>query len=92
MQNLLRCRCRRVVDLKLSIVATRSSDGEGKAEDLLKNQVKRGTVSETEEKEGSWWRVNLTEKYVLYLTHYTAYHYSSTGGWKARLMGVNGQR
>ncbi|XP_067020541.1 uncharacterized protein [Acropora muricata] len=56
------------------IVATRSSDGEGKAEDLLKNQVKRGTVSGTEEKKGSWWRVDLTEKYALYLTHYTLRH------------------
>ena len=55
------------------IVATRSSDGEGKAKDLRKNQVKRGTVSGTE-KEGSWWRVDLTEKYALYLTHYTLRH------------------
>ena len=94
MQSLLRCRCRRVVDLKLSIVVTRSSDGEGETEDLLKNQVKRGTVmiSETEDKEDSWWRTDLTDKYALNLTHYTAYQYSSTGGWKARLMCVNGQR
>jgi len=68
MQILLRYRCRRVVDLKLSVVATRSSDGEGKAEDLLKNQVKRGTVMirGTEDKEDSWWRMDLTEKYALY--------------------------
>ena len=80
MQNLLCYRCRRVVDLKLSIFASRSSDGEGRAGDLLKNQVKRGTVmiSGTEDKEGSWWRVDLTEKYTLYLTHYTAYQYAST--------------
>ena len=80
MQNLLRYRCRRVVDLKLSVVATRCSDGEGKAGDLLKNQVKRGIVriSGTVDKEGSWWRVDLTEKYTLYLTHYTAYQYAST--------------
>ncbi|XP_015748405.1 PREDICTED: chromosome partition protein MukB-like, partial [Acropora digitifera] len=41
----------------------KSSDGERKAEDPLKNQVKRGTVmiSGTEDKEGSWWRVDLTE-------------------------------
>ncbi|XP_067020537.1 GRIP1-associated protein 1-like isoform X2 [Acropora muricata] len=56
------------------IVASRSSDGEGKAEDILKNQVKRGTISGTEEKKGSWWRVDLTEKYALYLTHYTLRH------------------
>ena len=49
-------------------------------------------ISGTEDKEDSWWRMDLTEKYALYLTHDTAYQYSSTGGWKARLMGVNGQR
>ena len=54
--------------------ATRSSDGEGKAADLLKNQVKPGTVSGTEDKKDSWWRVDLSEKYELYLTHYTLRH------------------
>ncbi|XP_074622553.1 uncharacterized protein LOC141880868 isoform X2 [Acropora palmata] len=56
------------------IVVTRSSDREGHAEDLLKDQVKRGTVSGTKDKEGSSWCVDLTEKYVLYLTHYTLRH------------------
>ena len=56
------------------IVATRSSDGEGKAADLLKNQVKFGTVSGTEDKKDSWWCVDLTEKCALYLTHYTLRH------------------
>ena len=56
------------------ILATRSSNGEGKAEDLLKNQVKRGTVSGTKDMEDSWWCVDLTDKYALYLTHYTLRH------------------
>lgn len=56
------------------IVATRSSDGEGHAEDLLKNEVRPGTVSGTKEKKDSKWCVDLTEKYVLCLTHYTLRH------------------
>ena len=56
------------------IVATRSSNGEGKAEDLLENQVRRGTVSGTKDQEDSWWCVDLSEKYALYLTHYTLRH------------------
>ena len=56
------------------IVVIRSSDGEGYAEDLLQNQVKHGTVCGTKDKEGSSWCVDLTEKYVLYLTHYTLRH------------------
>ncbi|XP_044179726.1 E3 ubiquitin-protein ligase Ufd4-like [Acropora millepora] len=56
------------------IVATRSSDREGHAEDLLKDQVKSGSVSGTKDKEGSSWCVDLTEKYVLFLTHYTLRH------------------
>ena len=53
------------------IVVTRSSDRKGHAEDLLK---KRGTVSGTKDNEGSSWCVDLTEKYVLFLTHYTLRH------------------
>ena len=56
------------------IVATRSSDGEGSAMDLLENQVQTGTQSGTKDKEDSWWCVDLTEKYVLFLTHYTLRH------------------
>ena len=62
-----------------NIVVTRSSDGEGKAEDVLKNQVKSGTVSGTKDKENSWWSVDLTEKYALYLTHYTLRHGHNRG-------------
>ena len=29
-------------------------------------------ISETEDMEDSWWCMDLTEKYTLYLTHYTA--------------------
>lgn len=56
------------------IVATRSSDGKGCAEDVLKNLVKWGTVSKTKDEQSSWWCVDLTEKHALYLTHYTLRH------------------
>ena len=59
---------------RTQIVATRSSDGEGNAMDLLENQVQTGTQSGTKDKEDSWWCVDLTEKYVLYLTSYTLRH------------------
>ena len=59
---------------RTQIVATRSSDGEGNAMDLLENQVQTGTLSGTKDKEDSWWRVDLTEKYLLYLTSYTLRH------------------
>ncbi|XP_015771978.1 PREDICTED: E3 ubiquitin-protein ligase HECTD1-like [Acropora digitifera] len=56
------------------IVATRSSNGKGCAEDVLENQVKWGKVSKTKDEENSWWCVDLTEKHALYLTHYTLRH------------------
>ncbi|XP_067021487.1 E3 ubiquitin-protein ligase hecd-1-like [Acropora muricata] len=57
-----------------SITATRSSDGEGKAIDVLQNRVDREIVSGTKAEENSWWCVDLTENYALYLTHYTLRH------------------
>ena len=59
---------------RTQIVATRSSDGEGNAMDLLENQVQTGTLSGTKDEEDSWWCVDLTERYVLYLTRYTLRH------------------
>ena len=67
------------------IVATRSSDGKGCAEDVLENQVKWGTVSKTKDEENSWWCVDLTEKHALYLTHYTLRH----GRYRRRSVLVN---
>ena len=56
------------------IIATRSSDEEGKATDILENRVDREIVSGTKDEEQSWWCVDLTENYALYLTHYTLRH------------------
>ncbi|XP_067022585.1 uncharacterized protein [Acropora muricata] len=57
-----------------SITATRSSDGEGKAIDILENRVDREIVCGTMAERESWWCVDLTENYALYLTHYTLRH------------------
>ncbi|XP_015773245.1 PREDICTED: uncharacterized protein LOC107351460 [Acropora digitifera] len=56
------------------IIATRSSDEGGKATDILENRVDREIVSGTKDEEQSWWCVDLTENYALYLTHYTLWH------------------
>ena len=56
------------------ITATRSSGKKGQAEDILKNEVKNGLVCATDSVEDSWWCVDLTENYALYLTHYTLRH------------------
>lgn len=59
------------------IITTRSSDEQGDAIDLLRNQ--RGTISGTKDEERSWWCVDLTDKYALYLTHYTLRHGRDNG-------------
>ena len=56
------------------IIATRSSDEEGKASDILENRVDREIVSGTKAEEKSWWCVDLTENNALYLAHYTLRH------------------
>ena len=56
------------------ISATRSSGKKGEAQDILKNKVKKGLVCATNSVENSWWCVDLTENYALYLTHYTLRH------------------
>ena len=56
------------------IIATRSSDKEGKATDILENRVDREIISGTKAEEKSWWCVDLTENYALYLTYYTLRH------------------
>ena len=64
--------------IQKSITATRSSDGEGKAIDVLENGVDRQIVSGTKAEKKSWWCVDLTENYALYLTHYTLRHGHNT--------------
>ena len=57
------------------MAATRSSNEEGDATDILENCLARGIVSGTsKDEEQSWWCVDLTEKYALYLTHYSLRH------------------
>ncbi|XP_044179016.1 E3 ubiquitin-protein ligase hecd-1-like [Acropora millepora] len=56
------------------ITATRSSDEHGDAKIILENQARTGIISATRAKKNSWWCVDLTENYALYLTHYTLRH------------------
>ena len=55
------------------IIAKRSSRENGRANDVLENEYSGGE-SGTKNKENSWWCVDLTEKYSLYLTHYSLRH------------------
>lgn len=55
------------------IIAKRSSTENGRANDVLENEYSGGE-SGTKNKENSWWCVDLTEKYSLYLTHYSLRH------------------
>ena len=60
--------------IQTRIIATRSSNQVGEASDILENRVDREIVSGTKAEEKSWWCVDLTENYALYLTHYTLRH------------------
>ena len=60
------------------IIATRSSDERGTATLILENELQRGVVCATKAWENSWWCVDLTENYALYLTHYTLRHGPNT--------------
>ena len=57
------------------IIATRSSDEQGVANDLLDNRTIRGTKDE----DRSSWCVDLSEKYALFLTHHTLRHARENG-------------
>ena len=59
---------------RTSIIATRSSDERGTAKLILENELEGGVVNTTMAEPFSWWCVDLTENYVLYLTHYTLRH------------------
>ena len=51
------------------LLALRSSEGPGKASDIFDHQ--KGTISGTEEKEGSWWSIDLGPSFRLAITHYS---------------------
>lgn len=56
-----------------------SSDKEGSASDLLDHEHIKKKRSCTEAEQESWWRVELSKKYSLYLTHYTLRHGRDNG-------------
>ena len=51
------------------LLSSRSSEGPGKASDIFDH--KKGTISGTEEKEGSWWSIDLGPSFRLAITHYS---------------------
>ena len=59
------------------LLATRSSEGPGKASDIFDHQ--KGTISGTEEKEGSWWSIDLGPSFRL--AKFTAPPPFYTGTW-----------
>lgn len=61
-------------DLSTRVTATRSSTKLGSASDLLNYCNNTRKESGTKDDNGSWWCVALSEKYSLYLTHYTLRH------------------
>ena len=60
-----------------TLEASRSSDGPGQASDIFDH--KKGKTSGTEEKRGSWWCIDLSENYLLVVTHYALRHGKSDG-------------
>ena len=58
-------------------IATRSSDGPGKASDIFNHRI--GTTSGTKEMKGSWWCIDLGKNYLLVITHYALKHGRSDG-------------
>ena len=57
------------IDAFPRIDVTRSSDGPGDVTDLVGNRKEK--VCGTLDKKNSWWCVDLTKSYTLYLTHYS---------------------
>ncbi|XP_022785904.1 serine/threonine-protein kinase MRCK beta-like [Stylophora pistillata] len=66
-------------DLTKRVIASRSSDKEGSASDLLDHEHIKKKRSCTEAEQESWWRVELSKKYSLYLTVYTLRHGRDNG-------------
>lgn len=82
-------------DASAKVVATRSSDGTGKACDVLS---RRGATTNcgTAEIEGSWWCVDLGENYLLFPTHCSLRHGKKEGdsilrGWKLQGGSIDGK-
>lgn len=66
-------------DLAKRVIASRSSDKEGSASDLLDHEHIKKKRSCTEAEQESWWRVELSKKYSLYLAHDTLRHGRDNG-------------
>ena len=61
------------------VVADRSSEGPGEANDVLNRRLNKGVNCGTKEDRGSWWRVDLGENYLLFPTHYSLRHGKKEG-------------
>jgi len=59
------------------IRATRSSNDEGHAMDIL--DPRKATLSCTKDEEHSWWQVDFGEEHALFVTHYTLRHGRDNG-------------
>lgn len=59
-------------DATSKLLASRSSDGPGKASDIFDHQ--KGTTSGTEERKDSWWSIDLGSCHRLVITHYSLRH------------------
>jgi len=64
-------------DSSVKLVATRSSEGPGKASDIFHHR--KGRESGTDAKKGSWWCVDMGENYRLVITHYALRHGKKDG-------------
>ena len=62
-----------------NVVATRSSEGVGNADDVLNRRLSKGVNCGTKEIRGSWWCVDLGENYLLFPTHYSLRHGKKEG-------------
>lgn len=57
-----------------NVVASRSSEGPGKADDVIKCRLGDGVNCGTKDFQWSWWCVDLGENYLLFPTHYSLRH------------------
>jgi len=64
-------------DSSVNLVATRSSEGPGKASEIFYHN--NATESGTAEKMNSWWCVDLSKNYRLVITHYALRHGKKDG-------------
>ena len=62
---------------KHKVVASRSSEGPGRADDILNHR--KCTTSGTGEREGSWWSIDLGKNYLLFITHCALRHGKEEG-------------